>query len=242
MSHISRLVDDLLDVSRIASGKVLLRLRPLEIGEVLAKAIEMVSPRLEQRAHHLAATVPRRGLTVSGDPVRLAQVFANLLTNAAKYTQAKGELSLTAAREGTQVVVRLKDNGAGIETRLLQNIFERRILLVDDNVDACVLLAEILRGEGHEVEVAHDGIEAIAILARFDAEVFVLDLGLPVMDGFQLACRIRAMERGHPIRLIALSGYGQEKDRRRSHDAGFDQHLVKPASLEEVMSAVDGGA
>ena len=317
VSHLSRLVDDLLDVSRIASGKVALRLEPVEAGEVLAKAIEMAGPLLDQRTHRLAVTVPSQGLTVNGDAVRLAQVFANLLTNAAKYTAPGGQLELTAAREGELIVVRLKDNGIGIAPGLLQSIFEmfvqghrsfdrsggglglglslakslvgmhggtieavsageghgsefvvrlpfagqpavvvppaplvrerearalRRILAVDDNVDAVSLLADLLGADGHQVQIAADGVEALEMLGRFDAEVCVLDLGLPGMDGFELARRIRARKRDPSIRLIALTGYGQESDRRRSREAGFDLHLVKPASLEQLLAAVDGGA
>ena len=307
-AHLTRLVDDLLDVSRIAQGKIALSRQPLDIAEVAAKAVEMATPVLETGSHSLDLAVPRGELFVDGDAVRLSQVIGNLLTNAARYTPSAGNVRLSAAREGGEVVIRVKDDGMGIAPDLLPRVFDlfvqgprtidrregglglglavvknlvglhggtvsahsqgpglgsefvvrlpalrvaprpavragtesrppaqggRRVLVVDDNVDAAVILAETLSTMGHQVAVAHDGPEALRVQASFNAEVGVLDLGLPVMDGYELASRMR---RGavQPLRLIALTGYGQDQDRERTTQAGFDAHLIKPVELQEL--------
>ena len=309
--HLSRLVDDLLDVARIARGRIDLQRAPIEIAEIVAKAVEMASPLLEKREHHFRVEVPPQGLLVDGDAVRLSQVISNLLTNAAKYTQPGGHIALTAAREAGEVVVTVVDDGPGLPPDLLPRIFDifvqgertleraegglglglalvknlvtlhggsvaaknraqagsefsvrlpaldaaevprppatvtllrapRRVLLVDDNAEAAQSLAELLRALGHEVQVAFDGPQALEALGSFRAEVFVLDLGLPMMDGFDLAERIRQRDgHAHP-RLIALTGYGQTPDRRRSQRAGFDHHLTKPVDLAMLRSAIEG--
>jgi len=317
VGHLGRLVDDLLDVSRIAHGLIELKRRPVEMSEVLLKAIELASPLLEQRAHALDVQVPRAGLLVDGDPVRLAQVFANLVTNAAKYTRARGRISIAAERLEEQIVVRVTDNGMGISAELLPTVFElfvqgrrtldrgegglglglalvknlvglhggtvlaqsagldrgsqftvrlpalgqaeppldsseeplrlgqvgrqKRVLVVDDNLDAAEMLSEALRAAGHEVATAHDGVQALELLRDFEMDVGVLDLGLPIMDGFELARQI--LERGGSSlpRLIALTGYGQEQDVARSKAAGFEKHLVKPVDLDVVLKAIEGG-
>jgi PAS domain S-box-containing protein len=313
VGHLSRLVDDLLDVSRITQGKIELKRGRIHLGEVIGKAIEIASPLLEQRSHNLELDVPPTGPVVHGDPLRLAQVFANLLTNAAKYTPPGGRIALSARRQGDEVVVRVRDNGTGIEKELLSRVFDlftqgkrsldraqgglglgltlvrslvemhggrvsaasdgpgkgsefsvflpaledqaaetprpskpppvktaqrSRILVVDDNVDAADLLADALRIEGHEVRVALDGPQALSLAQEFGPTIALLDIGLPVMDGYELAQRLKTDPASAGIQLIAISGYGQEADRRRSLEAGFKEHLVKPVELRDVLRLV----
>jgi PAS domain S-box-containing protein len=314
VGHLSRLVDDLLDVSRITRGKIELKRSPVQLNEVIGKAIEIASPLLEQHSHDLTLDVPAAGLVVDGDPVRLAQVFANLLTNAAKYTQPGGRIALSARRDGDEIVVTVRDNGTGIEKDLLGRIFDlftqgkrsldraqgglglgltlvrslvemhggkvraasegpgkgseftvvlprreaeaivreearapaarpapqrSRVLVVDDNTDAADLLAEALRAEGHEVRVAANALEALSIAPGFAPRVALLDIGLPVMDGYELAHRLKSDPTLAHLQLVAISGYGQEADRRRSVEAGFKEHLVKPVELGEVLALVN---
>ncbi|HET7785189.1 MAG TPA: ATP-binding protein [Myxococcales bacterium] len=317
VAHLSRLVDDLLDVARIARGKIHLELAPVELAEVVAKAIETASPLLEQRVHQLSVNVPRKGLIVEGDPVRLAQVVGNLLSNAARYTQPGGRIGIHAARSGALLTLTVVDNGPGISQELLPRIFDlfvqghrridraegglglglalvknlvalhggsvsarnvpgggsefsislpalgpdaaarsieartaeappissasvrRRVLVVDDNEDAADLLSEFLRGVGHDVVIAHDGPQALEVLRSFPAEIGLLDLGLPGMDGFELARRIREQGGSSVRHLVALTGYGQEHDRNASRSAGFDRHLTKPVDLEHLAAIIE---
>jgi PAS domain S-box-containing protein len=314
LDHLTRLVDDLLDVSRITRGKVELRKERVELAEVLMKAVEMASPLLEQRSHRLEIEVPREGLRCEGDPVRLAQVVSNLLTNAARYTPPGGRVWLQAAREGRELVVRVRDNGMGISKEMLPQLFDLffqgrrgierkegglglglalvktlvmlhggsvsaasegpdrgseftvrlpaleeapaadstpvdgaevapvavgqgvRVLIVDDNVDAAEMLGRWLAEAGHEVKVAHDAAAALEVVGAFAPHVALLDIGLPVLDGYELAPRLRRELNGRACRLIALSGYGQEADRARSEQAGFDQHLVKPVHPQALLA------
>jgi len=312
--HMTKLVDDLLDVSRIARGLVELSREDVEIAQVVPRAVEMASPLLEQREHQLSIDVPTSGLMVHADPARLAQVLANLLTNAAKYTHPRGSIALGAALEGDDVVVRVRDDGEGISPDLLPSIFDlfvqgkrtlaraegglglglalvrnlvamhggkvaassagagrgsefvvripaapevsappspsrgedasparrvRRVLVVDDNADAAEMLTAGLRHVGYEVEWALDGLAALERLRCFDAEVAILDLGLPVIDGYELARRIAAERGGRRPRLIAVTGYGQEHDLARSRAAGFDAHLTKPAEMSAIVAAIE---
>jgi signal transduction histidine kinase/ActR/RegA family two-component response regulator len=311
LRHVVRLVDDLLDVSRVTSGKVRLNRAPVEIAAVLARAIDMTRPLLEERSHVLLVDAPRDGLLVDADAVRLTQVVANLLTNAANYTDPGGHVTLTAAREGGEVVIAVADDGEGLEPDELGHVFELfaqgergldraqgglgvgltvarrlvelhggtlaahsegrgrgsrfavrlpaialavaggaegprqrrlagdplRVLVVDDNADAAEVLAEALRVQGHEVAVANDGPGALELAAELRPQVAVLDIGLPGMDGYELARRLRALL-PDPPRLVALSGYGQEQDRLASRRAGFDVHLVKPSDLDRVIEAL----
>jgi PAS domain S-box-containing protein len=306
--HLGRLVDDLLDISRITRGKVELRKEPLEIELPISKALEVASVLLEERRHHVQVDVPQTGLRVFGDPVRLAQIVINLLTNAARYTQPGGGISLTAQLEGAEVVVRVRDNGSGIAPDLLPRVFDafvqgergparsegglglglsvvknlvalhggsvsvrsegigkgsefevrlpmtdavaqvqpkplparatqgKRILIVDDNQDAASSLGEFLTLSGNTVVVVNDPIAALAAATGFKPELAILDLGLPVMDGFELAERLH--KESPQCRLIALSGYGQDSDKARSKRAGFEQHLVKPVDLDELLQAL----
>jgi signal transduction histidine kinase/response regulator RpfG family c-di-GMP phosphodiesterase len=315
VKHVVNLVDDLLDVSRITRGKLQLQRRPVEIVEAVAKAIETASPLLEQQRHTLVVDVQRSGLTVNADLDRLAQVISNLLTNAAKYTEPGGRITVTGQRERDAVVLRVADNGIGIAADMLPRIFDsfvqdrqaldrargglglgltivkslvslhdgsvtaesggrghgasftvrlplevervpdqagrtvfgpavvatgvaKRVLVVDDNEDAASMLASGLSTYGHDVRTAPDGPTALDLAELWQPDVAVLDLGLPVMDGYELARRLS--EQGETgTRLIAVTGYGQEQDRRRSADAGFDAHLVKPIDIEALRTLID---
>jgi len=309
--HLVGLVDDLLDVSRITRGKVELRAQPLEISDVVARSIEVVSPLLEEHRHVLTVDVPR-GLVVHGDPARLAQVVSNLLTNAAKYTPRGGQIAVTATAEAGQLTLRVTDNGLGIEAAMLRRIFEpfaqerqsidrargglglglaivdnlvklhggtvaaasegrgrgsqftvwlplidrpaealaparelgaaasgdARILIIDDNIDAAQLLADLLAAGGYHTLAAHDGPSALQAAGVFRPQLAVVDLGLPVMDGYELARHLRA--RTDPgTKLVALTGYGQPQDRARTAAAGFEAHLVKPVDIEQLRRVIE---
>ncbi len=309
VEHLVRLVDDLLDVARATRGQVELKFEQVDLGAPLAKAVEMASPLLEQRGHRLSVEV-EPGLRWEGDPMRLAQVVSNLLTNAARYTEPGGEVALRAGRDGpgwlrigvsdngiglapemlTQVFglffqgkrsVDRSEGGLGIGLALVKNIVElhggkveassagpgqgsqfvvrlplrstgagcgaevvtaapapaaphRRIMVVDDNADAAETLGLLLKAHGHQVEVFNDPLQALSAVTRVQPDIAVLDIGLPGMDGCQLARSLRALLGTHPCRLVALSGYGQAADRQRSKEAGFEQHLVKPIGPDQV--------
>jgi PAS domain S-box-containing protein len=312
VTHLVRLVDDLLDVSRITKGKVELKRERLEISTVVAKALELSSPLLEQRHQHLNVSVPTTGLTINGDPTRLAQVLSNLVNNAAKYTLPGGHIEIAAERKGERIVLTVRDDGMGISPEMLPRVFDffvqerqsidrsqgglglglaiaknlitmhdgtvsafseghgkgcvmtvelpahhttsvstmtgaanalppisksgRRVLVVDDNTDAADLLSEALMARGHVAIVANDGPSALRAAHDFSPEVAVLDIGLPVMDGYELAEKLRREHSG--LRLIAVTGYGQEADHKRSTTAGFVAHLVKPVELVALYEAV----
>ena len=312
VAHLVRLVDDLLDVSRITRGKVRLERRVVEAGEVVSRAVELASPLLEARRHVLAVQV-EPGLALHADPSRVAQVVSNLLTNAAKYTDPGGRITVRVARDGDMARISVTDTGIGLSPALVPHIFDLfvqgerdldrapgglgigltivrtmvelhggrvraesagagrgstftawlplaegealavhppapapapaqvgvRVLVVDDNRDAAELLAEALRERGHEPHVAFDGPSALALAAEVHPRVALLDLGLPVMDGYELARRLRASRDERELVLVAVTGYGQEMDRRASTLAGFAEHLVKPVELERVCSTVD---
>lgn len=310
--HVVRLVDDLLDVSRLTNGKLELALAPVEIASVVARAIELAGPLIEQRQHRLEVDVPLTGLLVSGDESRLQQVFANLLTNAARYMEPGGQVLIVARRGDHEIVVDVIDEGSGISPKLVPRLFEmfvqgsrstdrsqgglglglaivkslielhggsvsvksewpnrgttftirlpslaqsiapvavqptcavavrsRRVLIVDDNEDAATLMANLLEAAGHHVVVRHDGVETLAGLEHFRPEVALLDIGLPDMDGYELAGVIRSrLGRATPF-LIALTGYGRPEDHQRSRAAGFNVHLVKPVGGAKLLQAVD---
>jgi signal transduction histidine kinase/DNA-binding response OmpR family regulator len=308
VKHVVQLVDDLLDVSRITRGTVQLRREYLDLADVVAKAIEMASPAIEERRHTLDVDVPR-GFRIEGDPARLAQVFGNLLTNAAKYTDAGGMIRVSASREAADVLVRVSDTGRGIAPEMLPHIFDlfvqerqdprrapgglgiglaivrslveahagsvsvtsagrqagatftvrlpaaelsphappetatiatptardqARVLVVDDNEPGAELLADSLRALGYTVDVAFDGPTALQKARTFTPDVALLDLGLPVMDGFELAERLRTDCGLDGIPLIAITGYAQEVDRQRTAGNGFRGHLAKPVDVHVV--------
>jgi signal transduction histidine kinase len=308
-----RLVDDLLEVSRITRGKIELRKEPVELARLVRNAIETSGPLIEAARHELDVALPPDPLVLDGDPVRLAQVISNLLNNAAKYTDPGGRIWLTAAREGSEAVVRVRDNGIGIPSDMLPGIFEMfaqvdrslgrsqgglgigltlvrslvelhggsvgassagtghgcefavrlplaaslqdgqgesssgrddgginvaglRLLVVDDNQDAAESLGLLLEMTGNDVRTVHDGPSALAAVEGFKPSVVLLDIGMPGMDGYEVARRLRGQSEGKDMVLIALTGWGQEEDRRRSREAGFDHHLTKPVDLDMLRA------
>ena len=317
LKHMIRLVDDLLDVSRIARGKIVLVSEPVKVADVLAAAVETVQPLLDQKSQQLSVETPDATLQVRGDPVRLAQVVGNLLHNAAKYTGDGGAITVEARAGGDWVEIEVRDSGIGIPAESMPRIFElftqipsdrvsttgglgiglalvralvelhggeilatskgqdqgseflvrlplllpdkpeqetsqtrtrpeatmqvrRNILIADDNQDALESLALMLRMEGHEVVCASDGEEALLLAGQRRPEIVVLDVGMPKLDGCEVARRIRAEDWGRSAILVALTGWGQDVDRRRSREAGFDMHLVKPvdpATLCDMLVA-----
>jgi CheY-like chemotaxis protein/two-component sensor histidine kinase len=305
LKHLIRLVDDLLDVSRIARGKIVLVSERVNLADIVAAAAEIVQPLLEQKKQHLEINAESLDLFVRGDPVRLTQVVGNLLHNAAKYTGEGGSVVLTTRLNGGKAEICVRDTGIGISADSMPRIFElftqipservntsgglgiglalvralvelhggeinaasdgldrgseftvrlplfanaaiasdavkavpskdqvvpvrRNILIADDNQDALESLALMLRLEGHEVHCASDGEEALALAGLRRPEIVVLDVGMPKLDGCEVARRIRAESWGRGAVLVALTGWGQDVDRRRSREAGFDMHLVKP--------------
>jgi PAS domain S-box-containing protein len=314
--HVVRLVDDLLDVSRIASGKVDLARETTDLGEIIARAVEIASPLIEEREHQLQLDL-QPDLLVDGDPVRLTQVMSNLINNAAKYTHKRGLLRIEGARRDGKIVVTVRDNGIGIAPAILPRIFElfvqepqsldrargglglglsivrslvmlhggtvsatsegpergsefrvelpaldpsvprpiersrtgritprtepaaARLLVVDDNADAAELLAETLEILGYETHQAHDGPSALQLATTVRPTMALLDIGLPVMDGYELARRLRSLDGLTKIKLVAVTGYGQPSDRQKSQAAGFDAHLVKPISVETLQRTLE---
>ncbi len=309
VQQLGRLVDDLLDLSRIARGKMQLRQERVDLGQIARRAADASRPLVESRRHELTVALPAAPVFLTADPTRLEQVLTNLLNNAARYTPEGGRVWLTATTEGREAVVRVRDTGIGIPPEMLSRIFglfaqverpqeraagglgiglslvksltemhggsveahsdgpgqgsefvvrlplptekapevaaappeapaaaERavRILLVDDNLDASESLAMLLRLWGHEVAVAHDGPAALRAAEARPPQVALLDIGLPGMDGYELARRLRSRPGPGRAVLVALTGWGQEEDRRRSREAGFDHHLVKPVDLSDL--------
>jgi signal transduction histidine kinase/CheY-like chemotaxis protein len=312
VQQLIRLADDLLDISRIAQGKVELRKEPVDLATVLAQATQTSAPHLKARHHRFEFVAPTEPLWLEADPARLVQVLVNLLNNAAKYTEPGGQVWLTAEREGNEAVMRVRDTGMGIPPEMLPHVFElftqgewsadhaqggmgiglalvrrlvelhggtitaaskglgrgsefvvrlpapsvnrdgpirdgdercspsfskpprRRILVVDDNVDAAQTLSMLLILQGHETRLAHDGPSALQAAEDYQPEVVLLDIGLPRMDGYQVARCLRERPEMANVLLVALTGYGQDEDRQRSHEAGFNAHLVKPLDLDAL--------
>lgn len=316
VNQLRRLVDDLMDVSRIATGKIELRAEDTDLVTVITSAVETSRPVIEAARHKLSISLPGGALRLRADPVRLAQVFANLLNNAAKYTDEGGQIEIGIDRLPDEFVVRVRDNGLGIPADMLRSIFHifrqgthpmerthgglgiglslveglvrlhggrveafsdgpgqgsefvvylprgddsaaaspvteerqmnqgqemdkekaRRVLVVDDNIDAANTVAELLRLLGHQVSIAHDGLGAVEAALRERPEVVLLDIGLPGIDGYEAARRIRREEAGRSMRLVALTGWGQEQDKERAYQAGFDRHCVKPIGLDHLRN------
>jgi len=310
VDHLVRLVDDLMEVSRMTRGKIALRKSVVDIAEVIAAAVEMSGPLIESGGHRLEVALPSERVFVEADATRLTQVFSNLLNNAANYTDPGGSISIRAKREEAEVVVTVTDTGIGIPTEALATMFDmftqlstrgglaqpglgigltlarrlveqhggsltaasegvgkgsqftvrlaatdhepivapvaaspmiapsQRILIVDDNRDAADSLGTLLQMLGAEVRVVHDGNAALDAFGSFRPRVTLLDLGMPGMDGYEVARRIRARPDARGATLIALTGWGQERDRHRTAEAGFDGHLTKPVDIDMVAAAL----
>jgi CheY-like chemotaxis protein len=316
VQHLARLVDDLLEVSRITQRKVVLQRSVVTLATILETAMEVVRPTLEALDHTLVLRVPEEDLWLDVDEVRLSQVVGNLLHNAAKFTPRGGRISLEVALGRDRLEISVVDNGMGIAAEVLPSVFDlfsqadrslersqgglgiglslvkglvemhggtvsaqsagtgkgshftirlpfdkllapaparsvpargvaaarRRILVVEDNLDSAEAMLLLLKGVGHEVTVVSDGREAVDVAKRLRPEVILLDIGLPGMDGYELARMLRNMPETRSARLIAVSGYGQQKDRARSREAGFDMHLVKPVDPSKLTEAINAVA
>lgn len=318
IQHLTRLLDDLLDASRLEHGRIHLRKARIELSRLLTEASDATGHLVEQAGHTLSVSLPAEPVYLDADPVRLVQVFGNLLSNAAKYTPEGGHIQLAAARLDGGVQIRVRDDGIGIEPERIAEIFEmfqqldrsletgfsglgigltlvkalvdlhggrievhsegrgkgtefrvwlpvlppsdapppdplaedpattdfgvrHRILVVEDNPDSAYTLARLLELLGHEVHVAHDGLAAMEVAAEIHPHVILLDLGLPKLNGYEVARRIRGRRWGRPILIAALTGWGQQSDRLRTSEAGFDAHLTKPAepaALQSVLTRV----
>lgn len=313
--QLTRLIDDLLDVSRITLGKIELKKEPVEVCTVINRAVEVVRPLVEQRRHEITVALARGPLRVEADPARLEQVLVNLLTNAAKYMDEGGRIRLAARREKRDILIRVQDTGIGIAPEMLPRVFDLyaqvdhahdhsqgglgiglalvqrlvamhggsvsvaseglgrgseftvrlpaakekataapkpeaashepprtglTILVVDDSRDTALALAKLLKRAGHEVEVAHDGPTALQMARDRRPRVVLLDIGLPGLDGYQVAAELRRTEGLEGAVLVAVSGYGQEQDRARSRAAGFDHHLIKPVNFDALFSLLGG--
>jgi CheY-like chemotaxis protein len=307
------LINDLLDIARVSSGKLVLQMQPVDLRDVIATAIETSKPLIDAAGHALSVDLPLLPVPVDVDPVRISQVVSNLLSNAAKYTPHGGRIVLTARIEGDETVVTVRDNGVGIAADMLAAVFEMftqvarsierangglgiglslvrrlvelhggavsaqsagvglgssfavrlplmtaalvaspkpaaaavgtpagtlRVLVADDNVDAAATLAALLEIAGHTVRVVHDGAAAVEEAARFQPDLVFLDIGMPLMDGYEAARRLRQLPALNGVMLVALTGWGTEEDRARSRAAGFDRHLLKPALPDDVEAVL----
>jgi CheY-like chemotaxis protein len=314
IAHLVRLVDDLLEVSRITRGVIEIEHEAVDLIAAARSAIEISRPSLDAAQHTLSVDLPSESIIVSGDTVRLTQVFANLLTNAAKYTPAGGQIWLVVRRDGERALVSVRDNGIGIPASHLDSIFEmfmqvdrsnrqaqgglglgltivrslvamhggrvearsdgvgkgsefvveipaldtrvtqaapkaalqdlpaRRIMVVDDNRDAADTLGALLETLGAQVFVVHSGPVALERLEAFKPDVVLLDIGMPEMDGYEVCRRIRSTPAYRDLLLISLTGWGQEQDYRRSRQAGFDHHMVKPPDIDKLCEVLKGAA
>jgi CheY-like chemotaxis protein len=310
-----RLIDDLLDVSRISHNKLDMRKERIELATVLESAVESSHPLIQQCGHELTISLPPEPQNLDADPIRLAQVFSNLLNNAAKYTKRGGHIWLTAEREGSDAIVRVRDNGIGIVGDMLSRIFDMftqvdrsleqsqgglgvgltlvrrlvemhdgtiearsngpdegsefvvrlpliqpplesapasdgpraaalkgcRILVVDDNKDSAESLGMLLQLKDNDIRTAHDGLEAVTVAETFRPELVLLDIGLPKLNGYEVARHIRQQPWGRDTILVALTGWEQDEDRRRSQEAGFNFHIAKPVELAALGKLLAGG-
>ena len=318
VGQLVRLVDDLLDVSRITTGKMMLRREPHDLAQLMTTAVESIMPLVTAADHTLEVELPRAPIYVDGDGARVVQVFANALHNAVKFTPRGGRIWFTAERQSDEAVVRIRDNGLGIAPDVLPRVFEMfqqaepilersagglgigltlarrlvemhqgrieirsqgpgqgteveirlpttaavdahatkaekptvaaarslRVLIVEDNLDAAEMLDMAVSILGHDTRVANDGVTALALAGQFAPEVILLDVGLPVMNGYAVAQALRARPERQRIHIAAVTGWGQDEDRRRARDAGFDSHFTKPlapAALEELLARVAQG-
>lgn len=314
LDQMVRLVDDLLDVSRITRNNLALRKETVELASIMRQSVEVCRSLADGAHHALTVRMPSEAIYLHADPVRLTQVFNNLLGNACKYTEPGGRIDVTVRRDGNCVVVAVKDTGLGIPPEKLDSVFDmfmqvdqslerargglgigltlakrlvemhdgtleafseglghgsefvvklpilveapradistepkveegakstHRILIVDDNADSAASLAMLLNLTGNETQIANDGLEAVAAAEQFHPEVVLLDIGLPKLNGFEVARRIRSQLWGKEMVLVALTGWGQEEDRRKSKDAGFDAHMVKPVDYDTLMKLLN---
>jgi CheY-like chemotaxis protein/two-component sensor histidine kinase len=310
VAQLSRLVDDLLDVSRITRGRIELQREVLDLGSIVAQALESVEPLMTQKEHVVLRQAHLPALYVQGDRARLVQCVSNILTNSAKYTDPRGRIQIALHQDGDCAVLSVQDNGIGMSTDLLPKVFDlfvqsersldraqgglgiglsvvrqlvqmhkgevvarspgvgqgstleirlplvaapaspatslvlrtnsrKRILIVDDNRDAADSLALLLQIHGHEVRTAYSGREALEITEKFLPDFVLLDIGLPSLNGYEVARRLRLT--GIVAQLVALTGYGQPEDVQRAREAGFDTHMVKPVDVERVLEALDAG-
>lgn len=315
VNHMVHLVDDLLEISRITTGKIELRVEQVDLAAVIRSAVETSKPLIDARQHRLAVSLPAEKLIVEGDAVRLSQIVANLLNNAAKYTEPDGNIWLTVSRDGAEAVISVRDNGIGIASEHLPHVLEmfaqadrakrnsqdglgiglalvkrliemhggkvearsegegrgsefvlrlplsakakqsaapatpapadapagakRKILVVDDNRDAAVTLAMLLKLLGNEVATAHDGETGLQTFDEFRPSLILLDLGMPDMTGFDVARELHTRPHFAGVTLVALTGWGQADDRRRTQEAGFDYHMVKPVTLDSLRTILD---
>ena len=307
--QLTRLIDDLLDVARISGGQIGLKLQPLEVNEIVRRAVEVTAPAVSAKGHLLE--VSGGPLWILADPTRLEQMITNLLINAAKYTNPGGQLSVSTRREANEALIRVKDNGLGIAPDKLPRVFDlfmqiapgiersggglgiglslvarlaalhkgkvearselgkgsefvlrfaaidapprpapapppsltslrpKRVLVVDDNVDLAQTLSEIVLRWGHETQLAHDGLKALEVAEQFKPNVVLLDLGLPGLDGYEVARRLRQLEITRRARIVSVSGFGLQADRERSKAAGFDEHFVKPVDLAVLRKSLE---
>jgi len=309
VGQLTRLVDDLLEVSRITTGKIHLQQERIALNGIVERAVETTRPMMDQRRHELTVSLSPQPIWLHADAARLEQVVVNLLNNAAKYTTDGGHISLAVREEGNEAVLLVRDTGVGIAPELLPRIFDlftqaersldrsqgglgiglslvqrlvemhggrvevysalgqgsefvvrlpvmvtpatqppstskesaeptgpsRRVLVVDDNVDAAQSLALLLEESGHVVQMAFDGPTALEIALDYQPNVVLLDIGLPGIDGFEVAKRLRQLPDLGSVVLVAITGYGQVIDKKRSQEAGFDHHLVKPANFGKVL-------
>ncbi len=313
LGHLTRLVDDLLDVGRIATGKIHLQRQSINLREVVLRSVEATRPLIEARHHHLSVNVPNRSLSMDGDETRLVQVLQNLLTNAAKYTDEGGRIAVDLHVEDRQAVIEISDNGRGIAPEALERVFDlfvqeeqhdtpsesglgiglalvrtlvdlhggsvraqssgrgkgstftvqlplgegvsdaedaagepldadgrvrRRVLVVDDNRDSADTMAGLLNMLGHDAEPAYNGDMAVASMRRFRPHLVLLDLNMPDESGFEVMQRIRALPGAGRVPVAAMTGYGQNADRQRTLQAGFDHHLTKPVGVEQLQAVL----
>jgi signal transduction histidine kinase len=314
LKDLTRLVDDLLDVSRITRGKITLAPEGMAVATLIERAVETVQPLLEDRHHELLVQIPDGSLSVYGDPLRLGQALGNILSNAAKYTHSGGRITVTAGRAGSELEIHVRDNGRGIPPERQSTIFDlfaqinggaedsqgglgiglalvrrlvemhggsvaahsagvglgsefvmrlplaaqrgvpdespqrplvtpagarRRVLIADDNVDTLETLGTVLRLFGHEVFLAENGRMALQAAAEHRPDVALLDVGMPLLDGYEVARRIRSQPWGRDTLLVAVTGWGQDADRQRSKEAGFDVHIVKPLDADRLYHLLE---
>jgi CheY-like chemotaxis protein len=311
-AHLTRIVDDMLDIARITRGSLSIDHAQLDLAEVVRHSVETTAPAIEAARHVLELDLPSEPLMVWGDAQRLAQVLSNLLNNSARYTPPGGSIAVRARAEENHAVVQVRDSGRGIEPDMIERIFDmfvqgraplqriggglgvglalarrlaelhggtvearsegvnrgseftlrlplgardgaaqkpeqparrpgvaRRVLVVDDNVDAASMLDMLLRSLGHETRVAHEGTAALRVAEEFRPDIVLLDIGMPGIDGYEVARRLRTLAKARPMRIVAVTGWGQEGDRERSREAGFDLHLVKPVDANELSRALN---